>query len=120
VSDNLAGAVIGAMVGDYLLQNDWLALGKKRSSVICAIHCTVWTIAVLVFANNYNWLLALWLFTTHFAIDRTAFISWWMNNISGQKGFAKNLSPWSMIVVDNCFHLVTVWVGFKFIATAWL
>ena len=34
----LLDAIIGNLVGDYLLQNDYLALGKKKSSAICAVH----------------------------------------------------------------------------------
>ncbi len=26
------------LIGDYLLQNDWMAKGKKQKSWICAIH----------------------------------------------------------------------------------
>jgi len=29
-------AIIGHLVGDYLLQNDWMALNKKKRSLNCA------------------------------------------------------------------------------------
>ena len=106
-------AIIGAMVGDYILQTDYMAVNKKKDSIPCAVHCLIWTVAVLVCSWTFNPWLALWLFATHFAIDRSSFIVWWMTNISGQKGFAEKLAPWSIITVDNVFHLVTILVGFK-------
>lgn len=111
----IAEAMIGHLVGDYIVQNDWMAVNKKKSSWPCLVHCILWTASVLIFSMTWNVWLALWLFATHFAIDRTGFILWWMNNVSGQKGFASadGLKPWSFIMVDNVFHLMTIWIGFK-------
>lgn len=114
----LAFFLVGHLVGDYILQNDYLANGKKKSSFICALHCALWTASVLGFGQVWNvftvgqigWL-TLWLFGTHFVIDRWGFITWWMNRVSGQAGFAKNLAPWSIIVVDNVFHIVTLYLA---------
>lgn len=83
----LSSAIIGHMVGDFILQNDWMATNKKSNSFPCLVHCTLWTSSVMFFSGEFNIFLALWLFLTHFAIDRTGFISWWMINISSQKRF---------------------------------
>ena len=110
----LAEAIIGHLVGDYIFQNDWMAQNKKKSSWPCLIHCTVWTGCVCLFAG-WGWLPALVLFAFHFAQDRTEFIRWWMN--LWQPGFAKPpLAPWSLIVVDNVFHLVQIWLVAEWIA----
>ena len=37
----MLSAIIGHLVGDYLLQNDWMALNKKASSLHCAVHCCI-------------------------------------------------------------------------------
>jgi hypothetical protein len=105
----LAFAIIGHMVGDYLLQTDWMANNKKKSSFACAVHCLLWTASVTLFARWWtHWWLPVALFVTHFAQDRTQFIRWYMNHM-GQKGFSTPpLAPWSMIVVDNTFHLVVL------------
>ncbi len=113
--DTLTCFLVGHLVGDYLLQNDWQANNKKRSSFVCAIHCSLWTASVMLFAWVWNPIAMVWLFTTHFAIDRTNFIRWWMTSVSGQKGFAEKLSPWSLIVVDNVFHVVTLYVAAKWL-----
>lgn len=99
--------LIGHLVGDYLLQTDWQAQGKKRSSLICAVHCGLYTLSIALFTGWPSWALAVVL-VTHFAQDRTNFVRWWMG-VVGQDTFADKLGPWSVIVVDNVMHLVVLY-----------
>ena len=109
----MINAVVGHMVGDYLFQTDYLALNKKRSSTICAIHCLVWTTCVMSFAFWWSLQAFLFLFLTHFIQDRTHIVSWWMSKM-GQNQFKKPpFTPWSIIVVDNTLHLVQIWVAWN-------
>lgn len=110
---DIGGAVIGHILGDYLLQNDYLANGKKQSTLICLLHATIWTVSVCVCADCWNVWAALWLLVTHFAIDRSTFVAWWMDRVSGQSGFKRHLAPWSIIAVDNAFHLLTILIVAK-------
>lgn len=108
--NTLVFAIIGHLVGDYLVQNDWLANGKKKSSLICAAHCLLWTLAVMTFAGlqwDHLWVFAV-LFVTHFIQDRGPLVRKYMH-LMGQDGFAgPPLGPWSIIAVDNVWHLVTL------------
>jgi hypothetical protein len=104
----LEGAIIGHLVGDYLVQNDWMALNKKKATFPCAVHCALWSLSVLVFAQ---WPLVLFplLFVTHYVQDRTNIIGWSMQAV-GQRKFASGpCAPWSIIVVDNVWHLVVLY-----------
>lgn len=143
--DALTCAIIGHLVGDYLLQNDWMAAGKKTNSFICAIHAQIWTCCVLIFAGWTTWSHPLQtvliahalLFAMHFAQDRGSFVVWWMKRM-GQSKFMQcdqitrfidhddiygnvqtkitpGLGPWSIIVVDNVWHIVQIWAVWKFI-----
>lgn len=103
----LSYALVGHLVGDYILQNDWQANGKKKSSAICAIHCLLWTASVVLFAHWFVWWVPIVLFATHFAQDRTTIVRWWMGKV-GQDGFATHLGPWSIIAVDNVMHIVVI------------
>lgn len=108
MTGSLTFAIVGHLVGDYLLQNDWQAQGKKRSSLICGVHCLLWTIAVVVAAGWWVWWVPPCLFLTHFIQDRTGVVLAWMKLI-GQESFSKPpLGPWSIIVVDNVWHIVTL------------
>jgi hypothetical protein len=104
----LVFAIVGHMIGDYLLQNDWMAEGKKRSSLICAIHAAIWTACVCLVGGWFEpWAIG-FLFITHFAQDRTNFIRWYMNAMGQRKFAAPPMAPWSIIIVDNTWHLVAL------------
>lgn len=113
-TDALVLAVIGHLVGDYILQNDWMANGKKARHWPCVVHCALWTYAVCCFAGWFSLPVVAFLFGTHFGIDRSQFIAWWMD-AKGQAGFRKHLAPWSSIVVDNIWHIVTLWAAWRFL-----
>ena len=101
--------LIGHLVGDYLLQNDWQALNKKQSSYHCAVHVSFYIMAVFVF-TQWPWWALLITAVCHFVQDRTGVIRWYMR-IMGQEKFATGpCSPWSIIVVDNVFHLVQLYL----------
>lgn len=130
--------LIGHLLGDFILQNDWMAKNKailypkdkpKAFSihleswkeeyrryligfVACLIHCLLYTFAVFICTF---WFLPLWsysiVFFSHWVIDRYRLAFKWMVNVSGQKEFALGaLSPWSVIVVDNTFHLIVLFL----------
>ena len=95
------------LVGDYLLQNDWMAQNKKKPGIngflSCFVHCLLYSIPFLFF---YNLVAVLIIFLFHFIIDRYYFVKWYMDFV-GQKDFSKPpFSPWSILAVDNTFHLL--------------
>ena len=112
----LVDALIGHLVGDYLLQEDWMAANKKKNWFPCFIHCCFYSLAVCLFAQwSAPWIF-LTIFITHFAIDRTQFVKWWMTNVSHQTNFTQPpFAPWSLIVVDNTFHLLVLYFISKLI-----
>lgn len=110
----MISALVGHLVGDYLLQNDWMALNKKKSSLHCAVHCLVWTACVVSFATWPLWT-AVPLFVTHFIQDRTNIVSHYMDLV-GQTSFRTGpCAPWSSIVVDNVLHILLIWCVWNFV-----
>lgn len=134
---NITCALIGHLVGDYLCQNDWMAFGKRQSNWICLLHSFIWSIMVCMFGQIESVEAFAFLLATHFLIDRYNFIPWWMELIGQDrfrdcdrleinqedndhpefKGFkmtsfriVPGLGPWSSIVVDNIWHIVTIWM----------
>lgn len=109
----LIEAIVGHLVGDYLLQNDWMALNKKKKLYICVIHALIWTTCVFLFsAMSIGWIGLLILFGTHVLQDHTLIVQYYMTLI-GQQTFMKNLYPWAGIVVDNVWHIVTIFAVIK-------
>jgi hypothetical protein len=116
-------AIIGHLVGDYLLQNDWMAMNKKKHWLPCFVHCWLWTFSVCAF-TGWMWVsgikgLAIFaaLFVPHFIQDRTQVIGWWMRlGWKDQSKFAEPpMAPWSLIVVDNVWHIVALWAIWRFL-----
>ena len=100
--------LMGHLIGDYLLQNDWMALGKKRSSFICSVHCLIWSLTVMLCARWPVWTLPV-LFVGHFAQDRTNVVVWYMKFKGGAEFTKPPMAPWSIIVTDNVMHMVLLW-----------
>jgi hypothetical protein len=102
----------GHLVGDFILQNDYLALNKTRAHFPCLVHCLLYTLAVFLFAFPFLHPLAcLPIFVLHYPLDRYALARRWMLHVSRQQQFATGpCAPWSVIVVDNTFHLVVLYL----------
>lgn len=118
--DTLTLAIVGHLVGDYLLQNDWMALNKKKPTatgeLACCIHCAIWTISVTAFAGWATPLICGFLWLAHYAQDRTNVVLWWMTKVNRQPQFASGpCAPWSIIVVDNVWHIVSLYIVARFV-----
>lgn len=108
--------LLGHLVGDYLLQNDWMALNKKAYTLkgwtACIVHCLLYSIAVCLFTGWLDWRFLL-VFITHLALDKTMVVVWYMNLTgSFRRIISDKNNPsaiWAYAVVDNTFHLVTLY-----------
>ena len=62
------------LLGDFVLQNDFLAKNKGNNIFIMCIHCYLWSIAIfvgfIILNLNIGLLTFLFLFITHFIIDQ--------------------------------------------------
>lgn len=107
-------ALVGHLTADYLLQNGWMALNKKQRSFPCVVHCAIWTACVCLFAGWSSPVVIAVLFVSHFIQDRTQIIAWYMDHV-GQYSFRTGpCAPWSAIVVDNVWHILTIWLLWRF------
>lgn len=101
--------ILGHLVGDYLLQSDWMALNKKKVGVEgwipCLIHCLIWTISMILFIGKLNIILFLGLFLSHLILDRTNLVVWLLNATR----IMPNPATWKVIIVDNTLHLLMVY-----------
>jgi hypothetical protein len=96
------------LIGDYIIQNDWMAMNKKKSRIHCIVHVSTYMLPFLLCGLN------LWQFVAialqHYLIDGTNFVGWFMG-IKGSKQFRDGpLSPWSWVVIDNILHIL--WIAF--------
>lgn len=103
--------VLGHLVGDWVLQNDWMAKGKRQGLVTGAgmVHFIVYTVTCLVAAwlagvqrqNAALYLgLALFIFVTHWLTDATDIVDFWM------RSYRQTNIPMVRMMVDQSFHLI--------------
>ncbi len=84
-----------------------------RGHLACTLHCLAYTLAVFVVCTplvSLPWWFYAATFAIHWPVDRFGLARIWMTRFSGQTSFATGmLAPWSIIVVDNTFHLLTLY-----------
>ena len=114
-ADMVLALLVGHMVGDYLLQNDWMAKNKGQRTVdgcfVCAIHCAVYAAAVAtcLWLAGVSWMAMYGMaFITHYPIDRYGLAKRWMD-IYGQTKEGPFFPP-VYIGVDNGLHLLLMWL----------
>jgi len=97
--------LIAHLIGDYILQNDWMAENKKKSNKACFIHCLLY---IIPFCFFLNWWQIILIFIQHYIQDRTNFVKWFMD-FKGSKDFRLKYD-WSSILVDNIIHLLFIYL----------
>jgi hypothetical protein len=94
---------IAHLIGDFILQNDWMAVNKKRNSFACLVHCVVYLLPFLV--CHLSWWQIVLIGIQHFLQDRTDFIFWWMRAWKRMPQEYWNQIP---LWVDQSFHLLWI------------
>lgn len=95
------------LIGDFIIQNDYMAQNKKHSDLHCFIHIVTYMLPFLFIHLAWWQLLAIAI--QHYILDRTMIVGWIMD-IKGSKLFREQLHPWSWIITDNILHIL--WVAF--------
>lgn len=114
--------LIGHLVGDWLLQNDWMARGKKQGLVTApglihfAIYTSVVTIALWVSDvveksnGDYYICFGLLIFISHWLIDATNLVEGWIR-FYGQSNLIM-----MRIMVDQTLHILVLAMLSTFLA----
>jgi len=104
------------LLGDYFLQNDWMALNKNKYSnagwVACIIHCLLYSIPFGLYYHSFDVFALVYL--SRFLIDKfslaiyvTKLINW--NWESRNYGFDERrpafIVIWIHIIRDNSMHI---------------
>ena len=98
--------VLAHLIGDFILQTDWMVANKKKSSLVCSIH-TLFYIIPFFFSDLYIWQILL-IGVQHGIQDRTNFVLWF-SILTGSKNFVtKDLAPWSLILMDQILHILFI------------
>lgn len=126
-----ADQILAHLVGDYLFQSDWAALGKYRSKAIALLHGVLYTLPFLFLTRHPLALLAIGL--SHAIIDHYQIgkLVAWLHNWPAPvkpKPFSEckrngydpdrpvHITDWLGIITDNTLHLLCnaaaiMWLG---------
>lgn len=115
-----ADQFVAHLVGDYIIQSDWMANEKRKRSLAAGVHALTYTLPFLFLTLN-PWALAV-IAGTHFLIDRFGLARYvvWAKNLPypGSKPWAECrntgypderpawLAVWLLIIADNTLHLI--------------
>lgn len=115
-----ANQIMAHLVGDYILQSDWMVKEKGSSNLAALVHVVFYTLPFVLITQEP---IALGIIAgTHFVIDRwrlARVLIWaknrpWPGSLPWAEcratGYPPNLpvwmSTWLMILVDNILHLL--------------
>lgn len=136
MTDFFAMLVLGHLIGDFLLQNKWMAMNKSASHFKCFVHCALYTLAVTAttWPAIHSWYWSLFVFASHYPIDRWSLADKWLDFINARSlaqfvktdmSFSKDENPLNYhilrggfstvvyTVADNTVHLVLMYYGAK-------
>ncbi len=116
------------LVGDYILQSDWMATEKTKRWFPAIFHALVYSLPFLLLdPGTRAWS---WIFATHAVIDRyrlARYVVWAKNWIGPNRPWAECsttgypnerpvwLAVWLLIIADNILHIVINAVALKYL-----
>lgn len=117
-----ADQIVAHLIGDYILQSDWMANEKRRQNFAAAAHALFYSLPFIFFRPSlYAWS---FIVVTHFVIDRWRLARYvcWIKNFIGPRwtwlpwsecagtGYSEErplwLAAWLMIIADNTMHIL--------------
>ena len=117
------------LIGDYLIQTDWMAKNKTSNIWIATIHSAVYSLPFLLLSPSMFALAVI--FVTHVAMDRyrlARFVVFAKNKLTEpglqwcdacKTGFHKDTPPWLavwlLIIADNTLHLTINYASLRWL-----
>ena len=120
------------LIGDYLLQSDWMALNKTKCSKAAAAHAITYSLPFLILEPSLAAFSVICI--THFFIDRfrlARYVVYARNIVLQPKkyrnswddcretGYHKDvpqwLSIWLLVACDNTIHLLINWAALTYL-----
>ena len=91
------------LIGDFLLQNEWMAMNKKDKVVAVFVHVLVYLLP-FVFTNLSLWQIII-IGVLHGVQDHSSFVMWWIRVWKKTPESHLGILP---MIIDQVFHLVVI------------
>lgn len=102
------------LIGDYNLQNDYMANNKKKSSIACSLHVFMYSLPFVLFCTHDPLAIA-FIAGSHFIIDRFGLAVYWTKFYGVGQTAPDYLKVWLTIIVDNSWHLTCNYTALHFL-----
>lgn len=101
----------GHLTGDYLFQPKKMAEQKGKNTLVCFIHCLIYSLSIAIWTLKFNPLYLILVFCSHYFIDRYSLAYYWLKLIKGRDVLDKsdNFAPLVYATVDNTIHLILLY-----------
>jgi len=115
--------LVAHLIGDYILQSDWMAKNKFTSKFAAMVHGLVYTLPFLFITLNP--IALAFIAITHMIVDHYKVAKYvvWLKNFIGPSGYPKenmkhngfnkdasgppdHIGDWIYIITDNTIHLL--------------
>ena len=96
--------LIGHLVGDFLLQTNWMAEKKKNELWPLVAHSLVYTACVSLLAlpgGGLSFPAIVLIFLTHLLLDKRSFVNFWAYQVT-----KSNNDLWLKIIIDQSWHII--------------
>jgi hypothetical protein len=135
MNDMMFQMLLGHLVGDYMLQNKWMALTKSKTTLegwfAAMVHCWIYTFAVCLFMGNFDlgWIIIV--FNSHFWIDKFAlgekykkligsstlkeFVHRGESPITRREIVEGGFASLTYTITDNTMHILLMWGAYQII-----
>jgi hypothetical protein len=98
--------IFAHLIGDYILQTDWMAANKKANGMACLAHVLTY-IAPFFLCGLPLWSV-LAIAVQHYVQDRSNFVVWFMRWKGSARFTEPPMAPWSIIITDNILHILWI------------
>ncbi len=109
--------LLGHLVGDYVLQWNYMAHQKKLKTLeglfYCILHCILYSISICFFIKNFS--IFILIFASHYFVDRYSWLSTLHIKILKRPSVCSNdpLGIFCYVALDNTIHLVLMYYVIK-------
>ncbi len=123
-----ADQILCHLIGDYITQSDWMAMGKTKHFWIASCHALVYSLPFLVFRPSVvAWFV---IYASHAFIDRfrlARYVVWVKNWLGPNKPWSECsatgypaekpvwLAVWLLIIADNILHISINGLALRFL-----
>jgi len=100
----------GHLLGDFLLQNRWLAERKQESVCGMALHAAIVTACIMLFTGWFD-VRSVMVFGSHFLIDWFRLGKRWPEWVRQGKPYSDTPpAAWLGLIMDQAMHIISYWL----------